>query len=317
MPEESQDRLRVLVKICQLYYEDGLNQQEIAKRLGISRPHVSRMLTAARNEGIVRISIQNPFSAEQELEKLLIHKFGIQDALVIDSTDTVSGQLYALLGRACSPLLESILKNGDTVGVMAGRSVGSAAEELEFFGVEGLRFVPLVGGWGSDGEAYHANANAKAFANKMKAKYSILHAPAMVSNAETGMLLRGEPEIASVLTLAQSSRLAVISIGEVSEQATMVTSGSFPSDEMSELRAMGAAANLCTSFLDRDGNVLDFPGKGRMIGLTAQELRGIPTVIGLAGGKNKAEAIHAALQGKWIDILVTDTAAAREILASY
>jgi deoxyribonucleoside regulator len=48
MTEMQNERRRLLVKISRLYYEDGLNQQDIAKRLGISRPHVSRMLAAAR-----------------------------------------------------------------------------------------------------------------------------------------------------------------------------------------------------------------------------------------------------------------------------
>jgi DNA-binding transcriptional regulator LsrR (DeoR family) len=316
MSESNQDRFRLLVKICQLYYEDGLNQLDIAKRLGISRPHVSRMLTAAKNEGIVRISIHNPFSAEQELEKLIIKNFGIKDALVVDSSEIVSDQLYSLLGRASSPLLESTLKDGDIVGVMAGRTIGNVAEELEYFTVDGLRFVPMVGGWGSDGEAWHANSNAKAFANKMKAKYSIIHAPAVVKNEETGLLLREEPEIAKVLKLAQNSRLAIVSIGELNENATMVTSGSFHPNDVAALKERGAVANLCASFLDRNGEVIDFPGINRMIGLTAQELRGIPTVIGIAGGTEKVESIKAALRGKWIDILVTDTVVAREIVSS-
>ena len=53
MNDIQNERVRLLVKISRLYYEDGLNQQDIAKRLGISRPHVSRMLAVARAEGIV------------------------------------------------------------------------------------------------------------------------------------------------------------------------------------------------------------------------------------------------------------------------
>ncbi len=315
MTEKNQDRFRLLVKICQLYYEEGLNQMEIAKRLGISRPHVSRMLTAARNEGIVRISINNPFSAEQELEKSLIDAFGIQDALVVDSSDMEPAGLPALLGRTGAALLESVLRDGDIVGIMAGHTIGCAAEEMDYFERDNLQFVPLVGGWGSDGAAWHASTNAMAFANKLKSKYSMFHAPALVANEETGMLLRQEPEIAKVLELARSSRVAVVSIGEVSEEATMVKSGSFSGEDMTVLKKLGAAANLCTSFLDERGQVIEFPGSSRLIGLGARELRAIPTVIGIAGGAAKVTAITAALKGKWIDVLVTDSETARDIVS--
>ncbi|WP_223067527.1 sugar-binding transcriptional regulator [Paenibacillus caui] len=314
MSEKNQDRFRLLVKICQLYYEDGLTQLDIAKRLGISRPHVSRMLTAARNEGIVRISINNPFSAEQELEKLLIEAFGIQDALIVDCSEDPS-QRNAELGHAAAALLESVLRDGDIVGVMAGQSVASATGELDYFAAEGLQFVPLVGGWGSEGASWQASSNAMTFANKLKSKFWIMHAPFMVASEETGTILRGEPEIEKVLKLAKQSRVAVVSIGEVSDQATMVKSGSFSLDALSDLKERGAVVNLCASFLDKDGREIDFPGKNRLIGLTARELRAIPNVIGIAGGTRKVEAITAALRGKWIDILVTDAATAREILS--
>ncbi|GGD85774.1 sugar-binding transcriptional regulator [Paenibacillus nasutitermitis] len=314
MSEMNHERFRLLVKICRLYYEDGLNQQEIAKRLGISRPHVSRMLTAAKNEGIVRISINNPFSTEQELERTLIETFGIHDALIVDSPEARGDKLYEQLGRTSAALLESVLKDGDIVGVMAGRTVASVADEI-YFAREGLQFVPLVGGWGSAGAAWHASSNTMTFASKLKAKYWLMHAPAVVASEATGALLRQEPEIGKVLDLAQRSRVAIVSIGEAGEQATMVTSGSFSAEDMAQLRAQGAAANLCGSFLDGDGQEMVYPGSGRFIGLSAGELRGIPNVIAVAGGLSKVEAITAVLRGRWIDILVTDAATAKAVMA--
>ncbi|NOU98285.1 winged helix-turn-helix transcriptional regulator [Paenibacillus sp. LMG 31456] len=314
MSEINQDRYRLLVKICQLYYEEDLNQLDIAKRLGISRPHVSRMLTAAKNEGIVNISINNPFSTEQELEKLFIKTFSIQDALIVDSSETDPIKLHAQLGRTSAALIESVLRDGDIVGIMAGRTIASAAEKLDYFEREGLQFVPLVGGWGSEGTSWHANSNALAFANKLKSKCWILHAPAVVASEETGALLRREPAIDQVLQLAQQSRVAVISIGEVSEQATMVRSGNFSLSDIAAVEERGAVASLCASFLDSSGREIEVPEKNRFIGLTASELRVIPKVIGIAGGSQKVEAITAALRGKWMDILVTDAATARAIL---
>ncbi|QHW29973.1 sugar-binding transcriptional regulator [Paenibacillus rhizovicinus] len=315
MSEMNPERLRILVKICQLYYEDGLNQLEIAKRLGISRPHVSRMLTAAKTEGIVRIAIHNPFSGEQELEKQFVSAFGIQDAIIVDVDDGDPLKLQSQLGRTSAALIESVLMDGDIVGVMAGRTVASAAGELDYFPREGLRFVPLIGGWGSEGASWHAGSNAMAFANKLKSKYWLMHAPATVSSIETGQLLRQEPEIDKVLQLARRSRVAVISIGEVDEGATMAKSGSVNRADIAMLEERGAVANLCASFIDRDGRELDFPEQHRWIGLSASELRAIPTVIGIAGGERKAEAITAALRGKWIDVLVTDAATAKAVMA--
>ncbi|MFM1655775.1 sugar-binding transcriptional regulator [Brevibacillus sp. B_LB10_24] len=315
MTDIKTEKNRLLVKICKLYYEDGCNQQEIAERIGISRPHVSRMLAAAKAEGIVQISIKNPYSAEQQMEQLLVETFGIHDVVVVDIPPADEQKLYVQLGKTTAVLLESILKDNDIVGVMAGRTIAAIGDELEFFSKNNLQFVPLVGGWGSEGVPWHANSNTMAIADKLKSKYWLLHAPAVVSNEETGVLLRGEPGISKVLQLAQSCQVAVVGIGDVSERSTIAEAGHFSSEDLESVKGTGAAAALCASFLDTDGRTIDHPVKKRMIGLTAEELRGIPKVIAVAGGRDKAAAITAVLRGKWVDVLVTDLATAQAVMA--
>ncbi|MEK3916888.1 sugar-binding transcriptional regulator [Paenibacillus sp. FSL H7-0331] len=309
------ERNRLLVKISQLYYEEGHNQQEIAQRLGISRPHVSRMLTAAKAEGIVQIHIRNPYSIEQEIEKRLIETFGIHDALVVHIQDADVAIRNLQLGRTCAALLESILKDDDLVGVMAGHTISSLCNEIEYFSRKNLQFVSLIGGWGSEGATWHANANTSMLAGKLRSKHWLLHAPAVVGSEEACAYLHQEPQIAEVLQLAGRSQLAVVGIGQVSEQATIVESGYFSDADFLDVQGRGAVANICASFLGKQGELLDFAASKRMIGITASELRGIPNVIGLAGGLEKVEAITAALRGKWIDILVTDLDTAQAVLA--
>ncbi|RKN66064.1 sugar-binding transcriptional regulator [Paenibacillus ginsengarvi] len=314
MAELDRERYRLLVKISRLYYEEGLHQQEIAGRLGISRPHVSRMLTAAKQEGIVQVTIRNPFSAEQELEQELIRTFGIHDAMIVDVQGEDEQLRLEQLGRTAAVLLESVLKDNDIVGVMAGRTVAAMAQGTDYVARSGLQFVPLVGGWGSAGADWHAGSNAMALADRLKAKYWLLYAPAVVANEETGNLLRSEPEIDKVLRLARRCGVAIVGIGEVSGQATIVRSGQIAEGDLEMLRKQGAVANVCASFLNEQGEEIDFPGRARFIGLTARELRAIPNVIGIAGGRDKVRPILAALRGKWIDILVTDAATARCVL---
>lgn len=49
---------RILVKVAYMYYDENMTQQEIADKLGVSRPSVSRMLQKARQNGIVEIKIR-------------------------------------------------------------------------------------------------------------------------------------------------------------------------------------------------------------------------------------------------------------------
>ena len=56
-----------LVEISRLYYEEGLTQAEIAGRLDISRPAVSKLLAEARIRGIVKIEIKSPLESNENL----------------------------------------------------------------------------------------------------------------------------------------------------------------------------------------------------------------------------------------------------------
>mgnify|MGYP003296783106 CR=1 FL=1 len=49
-------------------------------------------------------------------------------------------------------------------------------------------------------------------------------------------------------------------------------------------------------------------------GLMLQDLHNIGTIIGVAGGKSKAAAILSVIRASRQDILITDEAAAREIV---
>jgi len=314
MSKNFDERKRLLVKVCNLYYIEGLNQQEISDRLGISRPKVSRMLSAAKAEGIVSITIKNPFLEEQKYENAIEKTFGIKDAIVVDTGDSDPEMSRLLLGDACAAFLESSLKDNDIVCVMAGKTVHSLCERIEYFPRQNLIFVPAIGGWGHEGTDYHANSNVKILGEKLKGKYYILNAPSIVASTEAKEVLMSEPDISSVLSFARNSTKALIGIGQISSDATMVKTGIYSDSEIEAVKRAGAVASICTWFIDINGNPVDFPAKPRLVGLTDKELRKIPMVIGIASGLDKVEAILGTLRGRWVDVLVTDIKTSKAVL---
>ena len=56
-----------LVKISDLYYMHGLTQQEISNIAHIHRTEISRILKAARDEGVVSIAINPETTAVSQL----------------------------------------------------------------------------------------------------------------------------------------------------------------------------------------------------------------------------------------------------------
>ena len=72
-----------LVEIARLYYEKDFTQAEIAKAVGVSRPVVSRLLSEARQRGIVRIEVRSPLDEDHELLGELMRTFGIRGGLIV------------------------------------------------------------------------------------------------------------------------------------------------------------------------------------------------------------------------------------------
>jgi DNA-binding transcriptional regulator LsrR (DeoR family) len=81
------------------------------------------------------------------------------------------------------------------------------------------------------------------------------------------------------------------------------------------LRAAGAVGDIGLRYIDAYGRPVDLEIQERVIGLTVEQIRDIPRVIGVAGGEAKIEVIRAALRGQILDVLVTDHGSARALLA--
>ncbi len=312
MPELSLEKTRQLIKACTYYYIEELGQQEIAEKMGVSRSQVSRMLTQAKAAGIVNITIKNPFSEEQKYERWLTQRFNLLDAIVIDAPETAPYEFGRRAAQAMTELLSAALKDNTTFGVMAGTAINSISENIGPIDRKGLQVIPLVGGVGSQGN-WQANLNARNFGEKFNAKYMSLNAPHVVNSLELRNALVNEPEIADVLAQGRKSTTALVGIGQVSSSATIFGTNVFSQAEMGELLEKGAVASICSSFLDANGNVIDFSACPRMIGMTVEEMKQIPKVIGIAWSQEKVPAIAATLRGHWVDILVTSLATAKAI----
>ncbi|WP_240611250.1 helix-turn-helix domain-containing protein [Actinobaculum sp. 313] len=70
---DSAERRRLAYEAALLYYLEQQTMESIAKKMGLSRSTVSRLVASARNEGLVRISLHAP----QEPTGTLASQLGI------------------------------------------------------------------------------------------------------------------------------------------------------------------------------------------------------------------------------------------------
>ncbi|NMC64315.1 MAG: sugar-binding transcriptional regulator [SAR324 cluster bacterium] len=309
-----EERVKLIIKICNLYYFDELTQQQISERLGISRPHVSRMLTLAKNEGIVNISIKNPYSEEQKFEKKMVDQFDIVDAVIVDTYNLSPMNSIKMVTTGVTALLKRFLHNGDIIGVAAGNTMNVVSENLGVIDRDDLAVVPLIGGIGPDGATWQANRIVRNLAECLNCNYYQLNAPAFVSTKAAFDVFMAEPGIKDVCDVALNAKIALVGIGTLKEYATIIRSGLLKESDIQELHAKGAIASICNSFVDANGHCVDFSGNDRMIGATINQVQDIPEIIAVAVGVDKVDAITSVLIGGWIDYLVTNLETAKAVL---
>jgi DNA-binding transcriptional regulator LsrR (DeoR family) len=85
-------------------------------------------------------------------------------------------------------------------------------------------------------------------------------------------------------------------------------------EEVALVRAADPAGDFCGRFFDEAGVALTGPTASRVIGVGVEDLRQIPTVVGLAGGVGKARGVVAALRSGLVNIAVLDAELAAEVL---
>lgn len=296
---------RLLIRIAHMYYDENKTQQEIADRLGISRPSISRLLQKAREEGIVEIKI-NYGDSFARLEDALEKTFGIKEVIITPFEEEGEG-LKKLLAEATAGFLMRILKDGDVVGVSMGTTLAYIYEYLKNAPRLKVTFVPLIGGVGQTRLDVHSNHIVINLARAFDGEWQLLHAPAIVDSINVKNTILSDKNTRQVMEFAEKSSVALIGIGSpLTPHSTIFQTGYFTEKELEELKNAGAVCDLCSIFLDKDGKLCPVEINQRVISISLEKLDKIPIVIGVAGGRDKQEAILAALKGKHLDVLITD-----------
>ncbi|HSB70420.1 MAG TPA: sugar-binding transcriptional regulator [Candidatus Methylomirabilis sp.] len=300
----------VLVKVAELYYLQDRTQAEIAKALGISRPHVSRLLKRARREGIVSITVRSPFGGSTVLADEIRKLAALRDLVLVPAGPAALARVAAAAGT----YLASRVQRVSSVGVSWGRTVRMVADRVPDDSRRGVEVVPLVGGMGLVGDEIHANEVARRLASRLGGKYFVLNAPALAESPSAYATLSRDGAVRAILERGRKVDVAVVGIGGVIPGSTLVQSGYLKPEHLRRLRATGAVGDICSRFFNLDGSPCRSPIIERVVGIELKDLRQLPWVVGVAVGAEKAPAILGALRGGYINVLVTDEITARAVL---
>ena len=308
--------LRLLSRVSKLYYEQNLNQAEIAEKLHLSRPKVSRLLQQALDEGVVQISVSLPPGVYSVLEERLEERFGLQEVVVVEVIDPDSQIAVSRdLGFAAANYFQRTVRNGDVIGISWGTTLSAMVKALQPMNPRDTRVVQLIGGLGMPNAETHATSLCQRLTQLLSSELTLLHAPGIVDNQVIKKAILSDSHMQKVLDLFSLINVAYVGVGVPTPESVVMRDGTIMSQaDLDNLFSLGAVGNIALRFFDINGIPIQSELDERVIGITLEQLRQIPRVVGITGGPQKQSVVRGALEGKLIDVLITDNQTAQELL---
>lgn len=308
--------IKLMVKVSNLYYKDNLTQEEISEKLKISKYQVNRILKKAISSGIVQINIIDPTVNISTLEDKLEKLFNLKRAIVVDNYGLSDIELKSKLGNAAANFLMEIIKNKDVIGVSWGTTINEVVNQLPSKINKEVEVVQITGGSHQLSIDLNCHDVTRRLAKKFNTEPNLLYAPAILDSKELYNLLLQEQSIRKTYEYFERVTIALVGIGAMFPKivSTLIKTGHINEIDFKSLKEHNAVGDVFSHFFNINGRICDSSLKGRLIAMPVNTLLKVPYSVGVAGGKEKAEAILGALRGKYINILITDNTAAEKIL---
>lgn len=310
--EHSRDEVRMMYAAAQLCYQKEMTQEEVGKLLGVSRPKISRLLSQARENGIVEVVVHNPFSRNAEVQSALIEAFGLRDAIVapyiLDRQEVIVPRIAAEAAR----YINEKLPDGAILGMGRGYSVYETAMAIEPK-YHRPTVLPLSGGVGEyDADrSFNEIINRTALALRGNAKY--LYAPAVLDHEKYRSAVLAEPRSQEVVRLWDKLDWVVLGIGTIFQRDPNPYYDRVLDGFLKETNTP-PVTELNLRFILPDGQIPTTTHSDRLVAASEEQIKRAKIRIAIAGGMYKIEAIYATLLSGLINVLVTDENTAVELI---
>lgn len=315
---EYDDKLADALQVARMYYYQNLTTEGIAQELDFSRSKVSRLLTYAKEQGLVEVRIIDPQEQPHRLERGLQERYGVPHVNVI--TVPASADERDWLERVASftaHTLNTLLDSHTILGLAWGTTLSAISRHLIPKPVTNVNVVQLNGAGNTQslGIAY-ASEIVMRFADNYRAKAHLFPVPTFFDFPETKRALWRERSIRRILELQERADILLYSIGAVQAgvPSHVYSGGYLESRDFAELEEEGVAGDIATVFFRADGSYADIPINARASGPDLGLLRQVQHSICVVSGLGKARGLQAALCGGFVQHLIVDEPTARAVL---
>ena len=311
--EQIDSEEQLLVRLAWACEIEGMTQADAAKRFGITRLRVNKALSEARRRGILRVSVDSVFAAAVELEWALEQKFGLRRSIVVPSPQKDTS-VTPLVAAGLGAHLDDLLKDPQIsrFGMSWGNTLNLATRHMQPLDRPDLEIVSIMGGVsrGSDVNGYEITTR---LADLCNAQHSLFPAPLYAGSRDSQALFMQQDVIREMLEKIRSCDAIALATGDL--KSSLLVRDALPNSvDPAALIGLGGVGDITGHILNAQGDLIDHPLNGQVIGLTLDEMAEIENVILAAGGGHKVPVMRAALRRGFVNTLVTDENTARALI---
>lgn len=297
--------------IARAFHLEGRSKIEIAAATGLSRFKVARILEEARDLGLVRVTVEVPAGIDADLSTQLQQAYNLRRAIVVECASDSPPATREGLGKAAADLLGEVVSDEDVLGLSCSRTIAVATHSLDT--LARCRVVQLTGTMAGPEVDAGSVESVRRAASVGGGKAFPIYAPMVLPDVSTRTALARELSIRRAVDQFHEVTVAMIAIGGWEPDLSTIWR-TVEADEREAISAAGTVGEIAARPFDRTGRPVRTPIDDRILGVTLDQLRRIPEVIGLAYDPRRARAVRSAMLGKLVDTLVCDHLLGRALL---
>ena len=311
-------RYYLKLKALSCLYEDGMSKTEIASLLNISRVTLGKLLDEAKAEGMIKYEIVDVRGQMKlvQVEKEMCRSFGLRAIKLVDTGQSDDEAAVKRIAAEGAAYVSQILRSNMRIGLTWGRTLSSMIHEMKpDSAITDLTVYTLVGG-ASTSSSFQPNLLAQQLISKYSGQAVIMTAPFMCQREELCAEIKKEPSIAHILRASRDEDITLVGIGEEPEKgADRLSDYPFDKRMIQQLVRANAVGDICGNFFDINGQLCNTSLRNRIVSIDIRDLLSHKWVVGIGRGAKKTRSILGALNGGYLDVLITDLETATRVLA--
>lgn len=320
-PDYDEDLMKeyaLMSQVASMYYIEGMQQPEIAKKLFFSRSKVSRILTKAKELGIVNIQVQRISERVPSIEKQLKALFPIKEAVVItnfsemDDSETLENVSYF-----ASLYISNLLKDNSVLGISNGNAVNNVVRQYQQMQNCSLQVVQIIGSGSNAYRAIESREMVNQLTNTFPGKAFFLNTPLYMDNSFARDQLLLDPAISDTFRMMKQCDVILTGLGSFDKDqitTARIIKEYQTAEHAAELSLKGAVGCICALYYDIHGNYIPCDWNSKCISISFSDIKENNMTVAVACGSRKVLPVLGGLRSSLIDVMITDVDTAVQVI---